>query len=200
MNTSSESAGKIQGKECIELLRNPCKRLIHMPPRKDKNHLTQKECDFCLAYIELGNATEAYRRIYSTNRSKPSNASRAAYNKIHTPKIAAKIAELQSKAETKAVARVSLTREMVIRDLLEVVEIAMGRKLTKLKIYRKAADKIEDVEVSKFDMGSALRALELLGKVDTIGLFVERSKVDLLNRFEAMSDDELEEFISSRLH
>jgi len=171
-----------------------------MPPRKDKSRLTQKECDFCLAYIELGNATEAYRRIYSTNRSNPTQASRAAYNKRHTPKIAAKIAELQSKAETKAVARVSLTREMVIRDLLEVVEIAMGRKLTKLKIYRKAADKIEDVEVSKFDMGSALRALELLGKVDTIGLFVERSKVDMLNRFEAMSDDELEEFISSRLH
>ena len=168
-----------------------------MPAPKDEDKLTKKQEDFVLAYLETGNATEAYRRAYRPVVMKESVVKRAAYLKKHHPKVANRIATLRASTETPILKRYSVDRELIITQLLEQLEISMGRRLVKIKVYRKSADKIEEIEVSQYNATAALRALELLGKIDTIGLFVERSKVDITSRFDAMTDDELDEFIAS---
>ncbi|WP_417276125.1 terminase small subunit [Castellaniella sp.] len=57
--------------------------------------LTQKQEAFCLAYIETGNASEAYRRSYSAGRMKPETVSRTAKELLDHHKITARLEELR---------------------------------------------------------------------------------------------------------
>lgn len=53
--------------------------------------LTIKQEAFALAYIETGNASEAYRRAYDATRMKPETVNRVAFEALGNPKIAARI-------------------------------------------------------------------------------------------------------------
>lgn len=53
--------------------------------------LTPKQEAFCLAFIETGNASEAYRRSYDADDMKPATVNRAAKELTDNPKIAARI-------------------------------------------------------------------------------------------------------------
>ena len=53
------------------------------------HELTPKQEAFCLKYIELGNATEAYYAAYAALGSKPITATRAAKQLLDNPKNAA---------------------------------------------------------------------------------------------------------------
>jgi hypothetical protein len=162
---------------------------------KGADGLTKKQHDFCIAFVETGNASEAYRRTYSCDRRNSQTIRTNAQRLLHTDAVAAKIASLQNEIDSAAVKKLSLSRELVIDNLMEIVERAMGRQLVKLRVYRKITDSFEDIEISQYNATAAIRALELLGKVDTIGLFVERHEVDRMSRFEAMSDEELDAHI-----
>lgn len=65
--------------------------------------LTQKQEDFCLAYVETSNASEAYRRAYSSNSMLDSTVWRNACAVMKNTKVQARIAELQGEiaADTK---------------------------------------------------------------------------------------------------
>ncbi len=58
--------------------------------------LTPKQQTFCLAYLETGNASEAYRQAYDCSGSKPETVNRAAKQLLDNPKIATRLEELQS--------------------------------------------------------------------------------------------------------
>ncbi|MNL05993.1 Terminase small subunit [compost metagenome] len=58
--------------------------------------LTQKQEAFCLAYMETGNASEAYRRCYSAGGMKPESVNREAKALTDNPKIAARLSELRA--------------------------------------------------------------------------------------------------------
>lgn len=60
--------------------------------------LTIKQEAFCLAYIELGNASAAYRSTYNASRMKPSTINRKAKELLDNGKVAARIKELQYSA------------------------------------------------------------------------------------------------------
>lgn len=64
--------------------------------------LTPKQEAFCLAYLETGNASEAYRRSYSAENMKPESINRKAKDVIDNVKIAARIAELRKPVTHKA--------------------------------------------------------------------------------------------------
>ncbi len=57
--------------------------------------ITFKQSAFCEAYLETGNASEAYRRSYDCKTSKPETINRSAKALLDNPKIAARIAELR---------------------------------------------------------------------------------------------------------
>lgn len=57
--------------------------------------LTIKQENFCLAYLETGSASEAYRRAYNAEKMKPETVNRAAKELLDNPKITARLKELR---------------------------------------------------------------------------------------------------------
>lgn len=58
--------------------------------------LTIKQENFCLAYVETGNASEAYRRAYDIGDMLPQSINRLAKDLLDNIKITSRIAELRS--------------------------------------------------------------------------------------------------------
>lgn len=111
--------------------------------------LTPKQEDFCIAYIETGNASEAYRRAYDSSKMGDATINRAAKELIDNPKIAARLAEVRAPVIAKA-------------------QITLETHLYDLKALRDKADAAEKY-------GPAIAAEIARGKAS--GLYVE--KIDL---------------------
>ncbi|EFA28337.1 terminase small subunit family protein [Haemophilus influenzae HK1212] len=60
------------------------------------SQLTVKQSDFCLFYIETGNASEAYRRAYDAENMKPETVNRRAFDLMENSKIKARIEALRA--------------------------------------------------------------------------------------------------------
>ena len=75
--------------------------------------LTPKQEAFCLAYLQTGNASEAYRRSYSAENMKPETVSRNAKALLDNSKIATRLAELNAAAVSAAV----MTRQEALERL-----------------------------------------------------------------------------------
>lgn len=58
--------------------------------------MTPKQEAFCLAYIETGNASEAYRQAYEAGKMKPEAVNVEACKMLSVPKIALRVAELKA--------------------------------------------------------------------------------------------------------
>ena len=59
--------------------------------------LTQKQENFCLAYIGTGNASEAYRTAYEAEGMTKVSVNRESKSVMDNPKIAARLAEFQNR-------------------------------------------------------------------------------------------------------
>lgn len=82
--------------------------------------LTQKQENFCLAYIETGNASEAYRRAYDADDSSDTTINRKAKEMMDNGKISARIAALRAPA----VAKAQITLEQHLNDLKRLRDLA----------------------------------------------------------------------------
>lgn len=80
--------------------------------------LTPKQEAFCLAYIEIGNASDAYRKAYASENMKPTTINRNAKALMDDSKIATRIAALRDKVEAKTF----LTIERLTNDLLRIAK------------------------------------------------------------------------------
>lgn len=58
--------------------------------------LTPKQENFCLKYIETGNASEAYRQSYNTEKMKPASVNRLGKKEYDKVKIRSRIDELKA--------------------------------------------------------------------------------------------------------
>lgn len=112
--------------------------------------LTQKQENFCLAYIETGNASEAYRRAYNAKGMKPETVNNKAYALLKKGGIGARLEELRSPVIKNA----QVTLEQHLKDLEELRELAK--------------------EDGKY--GPAIQAEIARGKAS--GLYVEHAKID----------------------
>lgn len=75
--------------------------------------LTQKQEAFCIAYLETGNASEAYRQAYSTRSMKPETVNNKAHQLLKKGEIGARLDELRRPAVEAA----QLTLEGHLADL-----------------------------------------------------------------------------------
>jgi len=75
--------------------------------------LTLKQENFCLAYIETGNASEAYRQAYQAGNMAPATINRKATELLDNGKITARLQELRQPAIDKA----QVTLEQHLEDL-----------------------------------------------------------------------------------
>ncbi|EMB3069436.1 terminase small subunit [Pseudomonas aeruginosa] len=64
--------------------------------------LTPKQEAFCLAYLETGNASEAYRQSYSASRMSDKQVWEEASKLLKNPKVAQRVEELRAPVRAKA--------------------------------------------------------------------------------------------------
>ena len=75
--------------------------------------LTPKQEAFCHAYIETGNASEAYRRSYNASKMKDATVNRNAHALLKNNKVAARLEDLRSGIQQ----RHDVTIDKIIREL-----------------------------------------------------------------------------------
>lgn len=83
--------------------------------------LTIKQEAFCQAYIETGNASEAYRKAYAADRMKPESVNRKAKELLDNGKISARVAALQREHRQ----RHNLTVDDLLTELEEARRAAL---------------------------------------------------------------------------
>jgi len=96
-------------------------------------HLIAKQEKFALLYLELGNASESYRRSYDVGNMDDRTAQKRAQELLHHPGVAARIAELQKAAADKAI----LNREWVLSRLIANAQVSLGEKTITLRVQRR---------------------------------------------------------------
>lgn len=84
--------------------------------------LTMKQEAFCQAYIETGNASEAYRKAYAAENMKPETVNRKAKELYDIGKITARIKELQGEIKQ----RHDVTVDSLLAELEEARQAALG--------------------------------------------------------------------------
>ena len=82
--------------------------------------LTIKQEKFCNLYIELGNASEAYRQSYNCEKMKPESVNIKAFELLNNGKITLRIEELRSELAE----RHDITKDTLITELEEARQIA----------------------------------------------------------------------------
>lgn len=112
-------------------------------------NMTLKQENFCLAYIETGNASEAYRRAYDSENMKSETVAKRASEMLDDGDIAGRIAELRA-------------------PVVKSAQITLEQHLEDLKRLR---DKAEAAE--KF--GPAIVAETARGKAS--GLYVDKAEI-----------------------
>lgn len=88
------------------------------------HELTQKQNDFCLAYVETGNASEAYRQVYNAITMKPETVHRKAKELMDNGKITARIEALQAEHTE----RHKLTVDDLLAELEEARQMAREKE------------------------------------------------------------------------
>lgn len=82
-------------------------------PKAAGSNLTLKQEAFCQAYIETGNASEAYRRAYDASKMKEASVNRVAHDLLKNLKIASRLEELRLGIQQ----RHEVTVDKIIREL-----------------------------------------------------------------------------------
>lgn len=82
--------------------------------------LTPKQEAFCLAYLETGNASEAYRRCYNASRMKPATVNKRANELLSKGVITGRLDELRKPAVEKA----QMTLEGHLKRLADLSDAA----------------------------------------------------------------------------
>ena len=82
--------------------------------------LTIKQEKFCNLYIELGNASEAYRQSYNCEKMKPESVNIKAFELLNNGKITLRIEELRNELAK----RHDITKDTLIIELEEARQMA----------------------------------------------------------------------------
>lgn len=123
--------------------------------------LTPKQENFCIAYLETGNASEAYRRSYSAERMKTDTINRKAKDLLNNGKIAARLSELRAPA----VAKAQMTVEQHLADLQRLRDLAeASEKYGPAVTAEMARGKVSGFYVEKVDVNVTGNLAERLAR------------------------------------
>ena len=75
--------------------------------------LTPKQEKFCLEFVKTGNASEAYRRAYSTEKMKDETIWTKASKLLARDKVRARVEEIKQKAEDEAILSIKQRKELL---------------------------------------------------------------------------------------
>lgn len=167
-----------------------------MPPRP----LTPKQEKFAQLYVELGNASEAYRRAYSAKGMKAETVNRKAFDLMQDGKITARVAALGQKAarphEISAERVMGELAKIAFADLEQFVTVgedghvalnfkgaaqkgslsAMSEFTQEIFWEKDGTDGVDQIRRTKFKLHDKIRALELIGK--RMAMWLDRQQVE----------------------
>lgn len=145
-----------------------------------RQELTQKQETFCLAYIETGNASEAYRKAYNAGRMKAETINETASRLLADRKVAARIGELRQAVAGKVVA----TEARVIEELARIGLFDPGElfaedgSLLPIKsMPPEVRAAIASIEIEEIDADG-----KVIGRVKKVKLWDKNSAADKLLR------------------
>jgi phage terminase small subunit len=131
--------------------------------RKNADGLTLKQLNFCRAYVETGNASEAYRRSYNVSAMKAVTIGCKAQELMANGAVTVYIAALKAAAAAR--------HEITMDDLVD--ELSEARA------------------VAKEERNPAAMVAATMGKAKMLGMLVDRSSISFESRVREMTDDEL---------
>lgn len=110
--------------------------------------LTPKQEAFCLAYIETGNASEAYRQAYDAGQMKPETINKRASELLTKGEIAGRITDLKAAHVERHNVTIDTIREMLVEDRklareLETPAAAVSATMGLAKLYGLLTDKLD---------------------------------------------------------
>lgn len=168
--------------------------------------LTQRQLDFCVVYVETGNATEAYRRVYSTANMKEATVGRRAKELMDDGRIAARIQEMRDAAAKAA----QVSQERVLSELaaqafydpadLVLIDPEDPTRFVNINSpldIRKLPDKVRRCIVGwswdrnmnfVLKLANKTSALELIGR--HLAMFVDRKEIKV-SELQRLDDDGL---------
>ena len=122
-------------------------------------NLTIKQEKFCQAYLETGNASEAYRKAYNALKMKPETINRNAKALLDNSKIATRVKELKGIIAD----RHKITVDDLIEELDEARTIGLGAEtpqasaaisatMAKAKLLGLIVDKVESKVTGKISV------------------------------------------------
>ncbi len=110
--------------------------------------LTPKQEAFCLAFIETGNASEAYRRAYNAENTKPDVVNVKASQMLAHGKISVRVAELKASHVDRHNITVNdildqLDEDRLFARTLEVPAAAISATMGKAKLLGFLTEKVD---------------------------------------------------------
>jgi len=110
--------------------------------------MTPKQEKFCQLYVELGNASEAYRQSYDASRMKDASVSVQAAKMLADPRIALMVDELKAAHAERHEITVDCLRDMLLEDRefarsCGTAAAAVSATMGLAKLYGKLSDKVE---------------------------------------------------------
>ena len=145
-----------------------------------RKELTQKQEAFCLAYIETGNASEAYRRAYDASRVKPETINKRASESLADGAVTGRIGELRQAASNMAVVSEARVIEELARiGLFDPGELFAedGSLLPIKNMPPEVRAAIASIEVEEIDADG-----KVIGRVKKVKLWDKNSAADKLLR------------------
>ena len=138
-----------------------------------KNYkLTQKQEQFCIEYIETGNASEAHRRVYSYKNMKEATINRNAHKVLQNNKIKTRLAELMAPVYEK----LEVTQEKTLKRLMQGQEFDIRELYDENGKLKKPCDLDENVAKAvvgvKYDKDGALleyKIIDVKGCAELVG-------------------------------
>lgn len=124
--------------------------------------LSPQQEKFCLEYVKLGNAAQAYKAAYAVTNTGTAKANGSRL--LKNPAVQSRIAELQAQVENEKICTAREIQERLSqiarRELYETITLPNGAQVQKQTSIR-----------------DSCRALELLAKVS--GMFINKQEVDI---------------------
>jgi phage terminase small subunit len=156
--------------------------------------LTIKQERFAQKYIELGNASEAYRQSYDAGNMAPDTVNNEAHLLLKNPKISARVEQLEELRRK----RHEVTIDRVVSEYSKLAFLDIRKAFTEtgelktiVDIDDETAAAIAGVEFEEvFEMNG--REREHVGRIHKIKLSDKKGALDSLAKFLGMFTDKLE--------
>jgi phage terminase small subunit len=149
-----------------------------------RTKLTLKQEAFVHAYLETGNASEAYRRAYNASKMKPETIRVKAAELLRNGNVSVRLDEIQSKVKRMAEDRYLVTEDRVIAELAKLAFANMGDYI---KVDEDAANVSLDfsaIDTAKF---AAIGEI-VIEDIETGARTGKRTKFKLLDKRGALVD------------